>query len=554
MKNSYTLRLTFSLFFLLSAVTSWSQVDSVIVTGQIKNLSARLYRESPTIFISRNNILQASRELVRPAPLAVDGTFRVSLPLIYAQEEMYFTYGRISTAFLAASGTVTISMDADSLFTAAVPFRFTGTNAQVNQQYARYKAFEATYPNKPDGRKITNSTEGKSDIFAYQIAFDAYQAPFLAYAKKEKPFPLVIRWLQSISRYNAAAFLYERAQFQGTDIETNLSDTLRPADDVLLTAARASAMNRFAIYAIQQGSTPEITRQNSGLSVRSLSELLLRYGRVTDDERSRLEGYVDNNNARASDINFFNRLIKRSNDTIQRLVFYELLQQRTRTKFKEAATDYVTAYWLADVLPGLTLDFSTLLYDYARPRVMDPALKQSLAELYVLQVKDSTAIKQSVKTLQQAKAAVNALDLSNGIFVTRDAFTDGRALLERVLSANRGKVIYILLTSPDSEGGRQAALDAQRLRDTYRSRDFALVYLPNFGDDPRLWIEFSAKNKLAGDHLLVTIRQLDDLLGYLRVNEEISATVVNRAGKVEKRNAPLPGAFEEVRKVLAKSF
>jgi hypothetical protein len=554
MRNSYTVPLTFFFLFLFFTNTGWAQVDSVVVTGQIKNLSARLYRESPTVFVSRNNILRAGRELVRPAPLAIDGTFRVSLPLLYPQEEMYFTYGRISTAFLAAPGTLTITLDADSLFTAAVPFRFTGVNAQVNQQYARYKAFEATYPNKPDGRKITNSTEGKSDIFAYQIAFDAYQAPFLAYAKKEKPFPLVRSWLQSISRYNAASFLYERAQALGTDIEPTISDTLRPADDVLLTAARASAMNRFALYAIQQSSTPEITRQNSGLSVRALSELLLRYGRVTDDERTRLAGYVDNNNARASDINFFNRLIKRSNDTIQRLVFYELLQQRTRTKFKEAATDYVTAYWLADVLPGLTLNFSALLYDYARPRITSPVLKQSLAELYALEVKDSAQIQQAVRKLQQAKGEVNALDLSNGIFVTRDAFIDGRALLDRVINANRGKVIYLLMTSPDSEAGRQAALDAQRLRDTYRSRDFALVYLPNFGDDPRLWIEFSAKNKLAGDHLLLTLRQLEELLGYLRSTEETAATVINRTGKVAKRNAPLPNAFEEVRKVLVKSF
>ena len=94
----------------------------MIVTGRIRNLSARLYRESPTVLVSRNNILQASRELVRPAPLNVDGTFRVSLPLIYPQEEMYFNYGRISTAFLAAPGTLTIDLDADSLFTAAVPF------------------------------------------------------------------------------------------------------------------------------------------------------------------------------------------------------------------------------------------------------------------------------------------------------------------------------------------------------------------------------------------------------------------------------------------------
>ncbi|WP_332368971.1 hypothetical protein [Spirosoma telluris] len=125
MKNSF---LRFSVLLLtvscLCPALSFAQTDSVIVMGRIYHLSARLYRESPTVLVSRNNILQASRELVRPAPLAVDGSFRVALPLIFPQEEMYFNYGRISTAFLASAGTLTIEIDADSLFTASVPFRF----------------------------------------------------------------------------------------------------------------------------------------------------------------------------------------------------------------------------------------------------------------------------------------------------------------------------------------------------------------------------------------------------------------------------------------------
>ncbi|MBC7568389.1 MAG: hypothetical protein H7319_01485, partial [Spirosoma sp.] len=268
------------LLFLLCCVplTTFAQsVDSVIVTGQIKNLSARLYRDAPTVLVSRNNILEASRELVRPAPLNVDGTFRVAMPLIYAQEEMYFNYGRISTAFMAASGTLRIDLNADSLFTAAVPFRFGGVNAQVNQQYARYKATEAALPDKPNPQRLSEEVVNKSVPETYRMVLSAYQTAFRKFASQENAFPLLSRWVQSGNRYSAAAFLYDKAAFDGQQVPKSLADSLRPANDQLLTAARAQAMNRFGDYAMQQNNRPEISREDNGIAVRTLSSLLLRY-------------------------------------------------------------------------------------------------------------------------------------------------------------------------------------------------------------------------------------------------------------------------------------
>ncbi len=548
------------IFFIciLSARPAVAQTDSIIVTGRIRNLSARLYRESPTVLISRNNILQASRELVRPAPLNVDGTFRVALPLIYPQEEMYFNYGRIATAFLAAPGTLSIELNADSLFTAAVPFRFGGVNALVNSQFARYKAFEAVYPDRPDARKLSNVVGNLVDDKAvYRYVSEANQAPFRAFAGKEKPFPLVTRWVESVNRYNAAAFVYDKAAVENETVPKSLTDSLRPAGDRLLTAARASALNRFASYCSQRITAPEVggSGRNGGLTVRTLSGLLIRYGRnLTNAERTRLRDYMEKNTARESDLRFFNTLIQRSSDTIQRLVNYELMLQRSRTLVDSAAVPYLAAYWLASALPGLTLDMARLLYAYAQPSVTDPYLKQSLDELYRLEVKDSVRVRLAVQTLQKAGTQLKSVEISPGVFVTRDALADGRALLDQLVNANRGKVIYVLLTSPDSEAGRQAALDAQRLRAAYPSRDMALLYLPNASEAIQLWIEFSAKQSLEGDHLLTTSAQLSALIGYLRPNDELSATVINRVGKVVKRNAPLPGAFEELRKVVDKNL
>lgn len=533
-----------------------AQPDSVIVTGQIRNLTGRLYREAPTVLVSRNNILQASRELVRPAPLNVDGTFRVALPLIYPQEEMYFTYGRISTPFLASAGTLRIDLNADSLFTASIPFQFTGVNAQVNTQFARYKAFEANYPNKPDGKKLSEQVDDKSTGETFSAAATAYQAPFRAFAAREKLFPLLTRWVGSVNRYNAASFVYDKVMYEGEPLPVSLTDSLRPADDQLLTAARASAMNRFGAYATQRTSAPEVNRANAGLSVRTLSSLLLRYGQnLTADEQARLRSYAtDETTAKVSDLRFFERLVKRSNDTIRRLATYENMIRRSKAQFDSASVSYLTAYWLANVLPSLTLDFAKLLYSYARPQVNNLQLAQSLDELYRLEVQDSTRIRAAVQTLKKGGNQLNATEISSGVFVTRDDDRDGSALFDQLVAANRGKIVYVLLTSPDEEAGRQAALDAQRLRSTYRSRDLALLYVPMPGSVPNLWVEFSTKNNLVGDHLLLTTEQLSDILQRLRPDDLISAAVISRTGKIVKRNAPMPGAFGEARKVLDKNL
>ncbi|GAB2604381.1 hypothetical protein [Spirosoma areae] len=538
---------------LLPAVSN-AQPDSVIVQGRIGNFTARLYRESPTVFISRNNILQANRELVRPAPLNADGTYRVALPLIYPQEELYFNYGRISTAFLAAPGTLNIDLEADSLFTAAVPFKFGGVNAQVNSQFARYQAFAASSTDKPDNKKLSEQVADNSDAETYSTVLKAYQMPFRQFTARQTPFQLVSRWIQSVNRYNAAAFVYDKAMYESNQLPVSLTDSLRPPNDKLLTAARASAMNRFAEYATQRVMNESTNRSNS-LSVRTLSRLLERYGNnLTADERTKLAEYATQNTARTSDLRFFDRLVKRSPDTLQRLVNYETLMQRGRQQFDSLALNYLAAYWLASSLPGLTLNFARLLYDYARPQVNDPQLAQSLDELYRLEVKDSTRIRAAMQTLQKASTGTSNLEISPNVFVTRDSNLDGSALLDRVINANRGKVIYVLLTSPANEAGRQAALDAQRLRDAYSPRNFALVYLPMPGDDKSLWPEIATRYNLSGDHLLLTDAQLMEAVERLRPDNELSATVINRTGKIVKRNAPLPGDFGEVKKVLEKSL
>jgi len=537
----------------------FAQVDSVVVSGRIRNLSARLYREAPTVLIGRNNILQASRELIRPAPLNVDGTFRVSIPLVYTQEELYFTYGRISTAFLAAPGTLTIDLNADSLFTVAVPFRFGGVNAQVNQQYARYKAFEASYPDKPDAKKLSNDISGAVTNTSFVLLNQAFQKTFRAFAAKEKPYPLLARWIEADNRYAAASFLYDRL-IVGEDQRQPpaLSDSISLTNDMILTASRTQAMNRFATFANRQIVSKASQQAQRGLAVNKLSGLILRYGKnLTDTEKTRLREFAETNAARNADLRFLTDLVRRNNEIIQSLVNYEFLIQESRKQYDDDRREYMTAFWLVNSFPILALAQDKLLYGYARPQLMNRQLGQSLDELYTLEVKDSVVMKQAIATLDKSGEATTELEVASGVFVTRDKSgrTAGSALFDNVINANRGKVVYVLFTSNESEAGRQASLDAQRLRNTYDARDLTIVYLPMLtSDEQPVWVEAAARDKLIGDHLLLSSSQLDDVASRLRYDDLPSATIINRTGKIIKRNAPLPADLDEARKAIDKGL
>src|SRR5690606_17260214 len=139
------IRFAFLLFAsLLAATSGFGQQDSVVITGHIENLTGQRYREAPVVTFSRNNILQPQSELSRNAAIQADGSFRIAMPLIFQQEEMYQDDGgTVFATFLASKGTVAISFDADSIFKTRRLFRFEGVNARANNLYPEYLAEEA---------------------------------------------------------------------------------------------------------------------------------------------------------------------------------------------------------------------------------------------------------------------------------------------------------------------------------------------------------------------------------------------------------------------------
>lgn len=535
------LRYLLLLCLISSAVAA--QTDSVTISGRIQNLTPRLYRQSPNVLISRNNLLQPNAELTRPAPLNPDGTYSVKMPVIFGQEEMYFSFASVSTPFLAAPGAIIINLNADSLFRAAIPFTFEGVNARVNTQYARYKAFEAKQP-KIDNEKLSRQISGQDLVTAFNRIRTVYYDPFAKFSREvERPFPLVKQWVLNANRYNAASFVYDIANSEMRSIPQAMDDSLRPKNDPILTASRAVSVERMANFVMQHQGGSE------SLPIGDLAGLLLRYGKkLTDIERENLTKWQQSKTARTSDLRQMQRIMERSGDTLQRLVNYQLLINRAKPLIDSASRQTLTAYWLASSLPTLTIDQAKLLYGFSRPRLTDERLIQSLDELYKLAIGDSVRIRQAVSQLANKKV-MNA-DVSSGVFVSKNDGLSGSGLLSEWAKTNRSSLVYALLWSPNNENSLKAIAQAQRLLDTYQTDELTLLFLAMPTDDSKLREEYIIRNNIKGDHLLLTTDQYDTL-GFDSFN---GAVLLDRSGKVVKRNVPLPDQFDELNKQIQRQL
>jgi len=537
------IRFPFALLLIVLPLLSIAQTDSVTVSGRILNLTPRLYRQSPNVLISRNNLLQPNAELTRPAPLNPDGTYSMKMPVIFGQEEMYFSFASVSTPFLAAPGSVTINLNADSLFRAAIPFTFGGVNARVNTQYARYKAFEAKQP-KIDNEKLSQQISNQDLTTAFNRVRTVYYEPFAKFSREvERPFPLVKQWILNANRYNAASFVYDIAMFGLRSVPSALDDSLRPPNDPILTASRAVSVERMANFVVQHQGGSE------SLPIGDLAGLLLRYGKkLTDIERESLTKWQRSKTARTGDLRQMQRIMERNGDTLQRLMNYQLLINRAKPLIDSASRPTLTAYWLASSLPTLTIDQAQLLYGFARPRLTDERLIQSLDELYKQAIGDSVRIRRAVRQLANKK--VTNVDVSLGVFVSKDNDLSGSGLLNEWAKTNRSSLVYVILWSPNNENSLKTIGQAQRLRDTYPPNDLALLYIAMPNDNATLREEYIIRNNLKGDHLLLTTDQYDTL-GF---DSFSGAVLLDRSGKVVKRNVPLPDQFDELNKQIQRQL
>ncbi|MBO0937336.1 hypothetical protein J2I47_12335 [Fibrella sp. HMF5335] len=539
------------LFCLTLAGISHAQtaVDSVIVSGQVQRLSARLYRQSPNIAVSRTNILRGGVDQLFSAPLQTDGRFRVAVPIIYPLEEMQFQVGNAATAFLATAGSVTINIDNDSLYVAAVPFQFGGVNAQVNQQFAQYKAYEAeqqagkaaTARQKAIQRALGGSL---SDAFTTLNAL--FSSPLSSFSATHTVFPLVNTWVQANARYDAAAYVLDKANETGQKIGSLGQTGLFSGADNLMTPARATALGRFGTYAVTA------VAQNSSLAgrnikVRTIAGLLLRYGKdLTPADRERLAGFEQSNTARQADLRYFSKLMERNPDTLGKVIAYENTLAAARSLFDSTAVNYLKGYTLATEIPQLTLDVVRLLGQHIRPQLAGQHLSQSFNDVLALALRDTARVR-------LARTAYLALDkkratgpVDDGIIVTAASFDNGADLVQKVLDRNRGRVVYTVIWSPESGPTVQLAQDVQRLNDIFSPRDLTLLFVSTNNTDDDLWLEFIVRNRLRGEHVRLSEAQTIQATSLLNLYDPNPARIFTPAGKLNRKEALLPDQFDKL--------
>ncbi|GAB3323800.1 hypothetical protein GCM10027299_20380 [Larkinella ripae] len=525
--------------------------DSVTVTGRIKNLTIQLYRQSPNVTISRNNILQASREMARPAPLEPDGSFRVTLPLVYPYEELYFNFGQISTAFLASSGTIEIALDADSLFLSEAPFRFRGLNAQVNNQLTRYKAYEFKNKPKTDNRQLSRRLVGRSAEDSRKILTNEFITTYEKYRQTNEVLPLLDQYIRSAAKYEAAAFLYEKALAeQDTRLETSVpASTLRPADDLFLTVQRATAMDRFAAYAGSRVSDLSLTGSGRSIPVSTFARLVDRYvNDLSETERSRIQELKTAKSGVSRDITMLQRIMQRHDDRLTKLLTYETTMAEYRKIVDSTGLDYLKAQFLAMNLPTIELKNQELLYQHIRPEVGDRHYQLSLEELYRLEVKDSATVREFSEKFSE-KRINEPVEVLSGVSLLQSS-RYGKELIEQLQQQAQGRPIYVLAWSTDVEPSRQEMFAARALQERIGSRDVLFAYVCSNETSMPHWREWVAKNKPKGVHVYVEEDQFGDLLRSLRAEYVPAAGLIGRDGKFIKRDAPLPSKTDDILKLF----
>ncbi len=544
-------RLLLSLL-LLTTITTFAQspVDSVIVSGQVRRLSAQLYRQSPNVLVTRTNIFRGGTEQAFPAPLQPDGRFRVAVPIVYPQEEMQFVVGNASTPFLASAGNLTIDLDNDSLYVAAIPFQFGGVNAQVNQQFAQYKAYEVKSKTSASEATQKRAVERalKGDITqTYSALLDVFTANFNQFASNKSVFPLVRDWVFTNARSDAAAYVYDKALQEEYTLSDKNIKSLAVGTDALLTPGRAIAMNRFGLYAAR--TINQNTPSSGRIRIRTLAQLIEKYGRgLSADDRQRLAVFRETNTARTIDVRYLSKLVDKNPDTLTRLLSYENAIQAARPLFDSLQVDYLKGYAMNMATSDATLDIVQLLGQYIYPQIGSTLLKQSFNDLVGQAARDTALVRKarSAYLTLEKQPGINSGFVSDGIYVTTGTNRDGEELLKKVIDQNRGHVIYVVLWAPDNELGKQLARDTQRLRDAFAPRDLTLLYVSTNDDDDKLWLESIVRNRLKGEHIRLSEAQTNAAFNTLNLNEASPVRLFTPQGKPFRKQTLTPDKFDEL--------
>lgn len=542
-----------------TSYSGFAVTDSLIIKGRILNLTGRLYRQAPNITFSRNNILQPQSELSKQAPLQADGSFRVSLPILFSSEEIYLDYsGKAFTTFLGSPGEIEIMFNGDSLLKAKKLFYFAGVNAVANNLYPQYQASlnKALASNSVLGAKFYETFWEKSFSQAYTAASNRTELRNTALAQTDGSVsdqPLK-QWVQSIAEDEKTQNMYEYLLTNQIEIPKTggwLTDMKRLAM-APLTAQRVSLASRLSSYAdlkkqlyISEGS-PKV----NSLPVRLMAFMIKENGTdLTDDEKEKLNDIIERGKAEKIEMDFLNALYKRNNSLLDLLFAFEAENRLNQSQFDSTGTDFLNARYLPKNFYKFSYKNQINLNKYIQTRVKSAQFRQSLDELIRLEVVDSVNINKMI-AFRTLKATPTEVLPEYWL-----AESDGRggAWLNSITDQYKGKTLYLLKWNIDDQKSRDDLEYAASLR-AQLPTDVEFIYLHLPADENPvsydLVKQYIVRHQLKGVHMFVNSNQLIDLLIKLNPLDTATYAIMKPNGKFETKKAPAPSQTELIVKAI----
>ena len=534
--------------------------DSLIIQGKIINLTGRLYRQAPSITFSRNNILQPQLELSKQAPLAADGSFRVSLPMLYQQEEIYLDYsGKAFTTFLGSPGTVEVTFNGDSLQKAKKLFHFAGVNAEANNQYATYLAEE--------NKRLSSNSELGTKFFETFWERNADGAQTAARKRAELrtsalttviypggPDPALNQWVTSVAEDEMNQNLLEFALSNRNTLAKDLLDNTRKLSLPPLTSQRVTWANRFGNYADQKVEEKKYnnpTKTNS-LPVRLMATLIKNNAsKLSDDENARLEEISVKGIAEKGELDFLNQLYAKNEIVLNLLFNYERESRTYGDLFDSTAREFLKARYLPKNFYKYTYKEQLALNKHIQSRISIPVFRESLDEIVKIEVKDSVNIN---KMLAFKDIRSDPGETLPGYFLSVSN-ERGTTWLNRILDKYKGKTVYLIKWNLQDARSREeleymVSLQSQTPEDVV----FLYLYLPDTNElaPSSLIKQYIVRHRLTGTHLFLNDNQMMDLLFKLNPIEPGTFAILKPNGKYFLKNAPAPSAMEKtVQSIIA---
>ena len=549
-----------ALFVILLCISlqGFASTDSLIIKGRILNLTGRLYRQAPVITFSRNNILQPQSEITKLADLQVDGSFRVSMPILFPKEEIYLDYsGKAGTTFLGSKGEIEITFDGDSLLKAKKLFYFAGVNATANNQYPQYldALSRELAANSVLGAKFYQNFWEKSPSEAEKASSNRSEIRNAAISKMTStvPDPTLSQWVQSINQDERLQNLYEYYLTNQMEIPTGnsvLTDISR-LNQSPLTAQRVSLANRFANYAdiLKDEKLASGTKATS-LQVKLMAAMIRdNVGALTDDETEKLNAIIERGKAEKIELDFLNNLYKRGSSKLDLFFAYESDGRANYAYFDSTAADFLNARYLPKNLYKFSYKNQVILNKYIQTRIKSPHFRQSLDEIVRLEVKDSADIG---KMLAVRNLKIQPTEVLPEYWLS-ESEGRGNEWLNTITDLYKGKTLYLLKWNIDDSKSREDLEFAASLRAQLPNNvEFIYIHLPTeetaVSND--LVKQYIVRHQLKGVHMFLNSNQLMELLIKLNPLDAATYAIIKPNGKFATKKAPAPSKTAEVIKAI----